>query len=193
MALHPRFEENGRLYVHLTDLDGDSRLIEYRISEEDENLADPESAKLILAVEEPGEFHNGGMLQFGPEGYLYVALGDGTFAFDVNPNAALKQNLLGSILRIDVDAADPYAVPADNPYVGEGLAPEIWLSGMRNPWRFFIDPVTRQMAIGDVGQFSREEITVVPLDVGGLDLGWPRMEGDECYLAESCVTASRQA
>jgi glucose/arabinose dehydrogenase len=189
MALHPRFEENGRLYVHLTDLDGDSRLIEYRISEEDENLADPESAKLILAVEEPGEFHNGGMLQFGPEGYLYVALGDGTFAFDVNPNAALKQNLLGSILRIDVDAADPYAVPADNPYVGEGLAPEIWLSGMRNPWRFFIDPVTRQIAIGDVGQFSREEITVVPMDVGGLDLGWPRMEGDECYLAESCVTA----
>ena len=189
LAIHPQFEQNGQFYVHLTDADGDSRLIEYRVSQDDPNLADPESAKLILAVEQPGEFHNGGMLQFGPEGYLYVALGDGTFAFDVNPNAALKQTLLGSILRIDVDAGDPYAIPSDNPYVGEGFAAEIWSSGMRNPWRFSIDPVTRQMAIGDVGQFSREEITVVPLDVGGLDLGWPRMEGDECYLADSCVTA----
>jgi len=188
IAIHPQFEVNGKFYVHLTDIDGDSRLIEYRVSEDDPNLADPESAKLILAVEEPGEFHNGGMLLFGPEGYLYVAMGDGTFTFDVNPNAAQKQTLLGSILRIDVDAADPYAVPADNPYVGDGLAAEIWLSGMRNPWRFSIDPVTRQMAIGDVGQFNREEITVVPLDAGGLDLGWPVMEGDECYLADTCAT-----
>lgn len=187
IALHPRFSDNGRFYVHFTDADGDSRLIEYRVSVDDPNLADPGSARLVLAVEQPGEFHNGGMIQFGPDGYLWVALGDGDFG-DSDRNAALRQNLLGSILRIDVDAGDPYAIPADNPYVGTDLAAEIWLSGVRNPWRFFIDAETRQIVIGDVGQFRWEEITVLPLDAGGLDLGWPRLEGSACYQAKSCAT-----
>ncbi len=95
--------------------------------------------------------------------------------------------MLGTILRIDVDGGSPYAVPSDNPYVDvPEFASEIWLSGMRNPWRFFIDPIDREISVGDVGQFRREEITVLPLDVGGLNLGWPIMEGDECYQAESC-------
>lgn len=188
LALHPDFAENRKFYVHLTDGEGDSRLIEYRVSHDDPNVADPASAKLILAVEQPGEFHNGGMLQFGPEGYLYVAMGDGGFG-EPDRNARLRQNVLGSILRIDVDGGDPYAVPSDNPFVGTADAPEIWLSGMRNPWRFFIDPESRQIVIGDVGQFDWEEITVLPLDAGGLDLGWPVVEGAECYQAESCSTA----
>lgn len=186
IALHPRFSDNARFFVHLTDRDGNSRLIEYRMSEDDPLLADPSSARLILEVGQPGEFHNGGMVQFGPEGYLYVGLGDGTFSKTVNPNAALLENPLGSILRIDVDGGDPYAVPADNPYVGTRFSPEIWISGMRNPWRFYIDAVDRLMVVGDVGQFRWEEITVVPLDAGGLDLGWPVVEGRECYLADEC-------
>ena len=187
MALHPRYSDNGRFYIHFTDGVGDSRLIEYQVSADDPNRADPTSARLILAVEQPGEFHNGGMIQFGPDGFLWVAYGDGDFG-DSDRNAVLRQNLLGSILRIDVDAADPYAVPADNPYVGTDLAAEVWLSGMRNPWRFFIDAETRQIVIGDVGQFSWEEITVLPMDAGGLDLGWPRLEGSRCYQADTCAT-----
>ena len=187
LTLHPRFSNNGRFYVHLTDNDGNSRLIEYRVSAGDPGLADPTSARLILAVEQPGEFHNGGMLQFGPDGYLWVAFGDGDFG-DSSRNARLRQNVLGSILRIDVDAADPYAVPADNPYVGTDHAAEIWLNGMRNPWRFSIDAATRQIVIGDVGQFLWEEITVLPLDGGGLDLGWPRLEGETCYQTDHCAT-----
>ncbi len=186
MALHPGFSDNGRFYVHLTDGAGDSRLIEYRVSADDPSIADPTSARLILAVDQPGEFHNGGMLQFGPDGYLWVGYGDGNFG-DSDRNAELRQNVLGSIVRIDVDAADPYAVPADNPFLGTSYAAEIWLSGMRNPWRFFIDAETRQIVIGDVGQFSWEEITVLPLDAGGLDLGWPRMEGDQCYRTDRCA------
>lgn len=185
LALHPDFERNGRFFVHLTDLDGDSRLIEYRVAGVDPNVADPRTARTVLRVEQPGEFHNGGQLLFGPDGYLFVGMGDGGFG-DPHVNAALRTNVLGSILRIDVDGGDPYSVPADNPYVGSANASEIWLSGVRNPWRFWIDAPTRKMVIGDVGQFRREEINVVPLDTGGLDLGWPTREGGECYEADEC-------
>jgi glucose/arabinose dehydrogenase len=185
MALHPDFDENRRFYLQTTDGRGDSQIIEYRVSAEDPNIADPASARLILKVEQPGEFHNGGMLQFGPDGYLYAGFGDGDFG-DSSRNGALRQNMLGTILRIDVDAGDPYAVPLDNPYVGTGSAPEIWMSGFRNPWRFFIDPQTRLVVIGDVGQFRWEEIQVVALDDAGLDFGWPVLEGRQCYEADVC-------
>jgi glucose/arabinose dehydrogenase len=126
------------------------------------------------------------MIQFGPDGYLYIAMGDGDFG-DSDRNGALTETLLGSILRIDVDAADPYAVPTDNPYVGSSTAaPEIWMSGMRNPWRFFIDAPTRSIVVGDVGQFEWEEIQLLSLDESGLDLGWPTMEGKRCYQASAC-------
>ena len=187
IALHPRFSVNGRFYVHLTDHLGDSRVIEYRVLPGEPNLADPASARLVLAVEQPGQFHNGGMLQFGPDGYLWIAYGDGNFG-QLNRSAQQRQSLLGSMLRIDVDAAEPYAVPSSNPYVGTGFAGEIWLSGTRNPWRFFIDAETRQIVIGDVGQFLWEEINVVPLDAGGLNLGWPRLEGEQCYESDRCET-----
>lgn len=185
IALHPEFEANGRFYVHLTDVWGDSRLVEYTLSADDPNVADPESARLVLAVEQPGEFHNGGMLQFGPDGFLYVAMGDGDFG-ESDRNAAVRSNLLGSILRIDVDRGDPYAVPADNPFVGTPDAAEVWFTGMRNPWRFFIDAPSRSIVVGDVGQFDWEEIQVLPLDAPGLDLGWPTLEGRHCYQADEC-------
>jgi glucose/arabinose dehydrogenase len=187
IATHPEFARNGRFYLHLTDRYGNSRLIEYRVDSEDPDRADPTSARLVLAVDQPGQFHNGGMIQFGPDGYLFVAMGDGGFGTK-GRNAREPSNVLGAILRIDVDAADPYAAPADNPYVENG-APEVWLTGLRNPWRFSIDPALRQITVGDVGQFTWEEITVLPLDAGGLDLGWPSLEGDRCYQSEDCSTA----
>ena len=188
MALHPDFASNGLLYLHLTDAEGDVRIVEYRMSSDEPNRLDPDSARLIMWVHEPGQFHNGGAVRFGPEGHLFVSFGDGGFG-EPERNARLPQNVLGTIVRIDVDAADPYAVPVDNPYVGTTFAPEVWVHGMRNPWRFWIDPVDRVLVIGDVGQFAWEEVTVLPLDEPGFDLGWPIMEADQCYWEEECDRA----
>lgn len=188
VALHPRFETNGLIYVDLTDRDGDVRIIEYSVVDtEDGPVADPETARLVMEVEQPGQFHNGGMLQFGPDGYLYASFGDGHFG-ESSANARDTRTLLGSIVRIDVDGAEPYAVPDDNPFVDSdgSSAPEIWAYGVRNPWRFFIDPVDRVVVVADVGQFEWEEVSVLPLDSGGHDLGWPIMEGDTCYLSDPC-------
>jgi glucose/arabinose dehydrogenase len=189
MVLHPEFADNGLFYVDFTDELGDTRVVEYRMLETDQGpVADLGSARSILWVDQPGQYHNGGMLQFGPEGRLFVSFGDGGFG-SPQANARDLSNVLGSIVRIDVDAADPYAVPIDNPFVGTGLAPETWVYGLRNPWRFFIDPVERVIVIGDVGQFTWEEVTVLPLDRGGFDLGWPTVEGGFCYEDPDCDPA----
>ena len=188
IALHPEFESNGRFFVNLTDAAGDVRVLEYRMSATEEGVADPRSARLVMKVEQPGQFHNGGMLQFGPDGFLYASFGDGHFG-PSQLNARELRNVLGSIVRLDVDSGDPYAVPRDNPFVGTGFAPEIWVYGMRNPWRFWIDPVDRVLVVADVGQFTWEEVTVLPLDTGGLDLGWPVMEGDHCHESATCDRA----
>lgn len=189
LALHPGFDENRLLYVDFTDLDGNTRILEYRIDEADDGpVADLESAREVMRVDQPGQYHNGGMLQFGPDGYLYASFGDGHFG-DPQWNARDIDTVLGSIIRIDVDAAEPYAVPSDNPFVGVEGADEVWLYGVRNPWRFWIDPVDRVIVVGDVGQFAWEEVTVVPLDVGGLDLGWPIIEAEHCYAEDDCDPA----
>jgi glucose/arabinose dehydrogenase len=123
------------------------------------------------------------MLEFGPDGYLYVALGDGA----ANPQAAQDtESLLGSILRLDVDGAQRYAIPPDNPFVDGGGAPEIWVYGLRNPWRFSIDEATGTLYIGDVGLEAWEEVDAIPLGEGGANLGWPLFEGDTCYQSEDC-------
>jgi glucose/arabinose dehydrogenase len=189
MALHPDFTDNALFYVNFTDRQGDTRVLEYRMIETDDGpVADRASARQIMWVDQPGQFHNGGMLQFGPEGHLFVSFGDGGFG-EPQVNARDTRNVLGSIVRIDVDAAHPYAVPIDNPFVGTGSASEIWVYGMRNPWRFFIDPIDRVLVIGDVGQFTWEEITVLSLDQGGQDLGWPDVEGAYCYEDPECDPA----
>lgn len=186
LALHPRFAESGLLYLNFTDEWGDTRIVEYRVVEtSDGPVADPASARLVMWVDQPGQFHNGGMLQFDPEGRLFVGFGDGGFG-DPQSNARNPRSVLGSIVRIDVDAARPYAVPADNPLVGTDAAPEVWAFGVRNPWRFFIDPVDRVVVVADVGQFTWEEISILSLDAGGYDLGWPLVEGPSCYAEPGC-------
>lgn len=176
LAFHPNFTRNGYLYVNYTDKNGDTRIARFTASNES---ADPRSEKLILAVKQPYANHNGGALKFGPDGYLYIALGDGGSQGDPFDNAQSGNSLLGKILRIDVDNGDPYAIPPDNPYAGSGeVYQEIWALGLRNPWRISFDPLTGDIWMGDVGQSSREEINRAPSGApGGLNFGWNAMEG----------------
>jgi glucose/arabinose dehydrogenase len=186
LAFHPRFASNRYFFVTFTDRQGIIRVERYTVGA-DPNRADPASAKVILAIEITGWCHFTGMLEFGPDGKLYIGVGDGC-----NPaNSQDKGNLFGKLLRIDVDAGDPYAIPADNPFVGQpGVRAEIWALGLRNPWRWSIDRETGLLFIGDVGGNDWEEINVAPLGRGGLNFGWPIMEGAMCHPL-TVVTCAR--
>ncbi len=187
MTFHPEYESNGFFYVDYTDADGDTRVVRYAVSTADPDAADPASAKLILAVEQPFSNHNGGLLLFGSDGKLYIGLGDGGSGGDPHGNGQDLGTLLGKILRIDVDEGDPYTIPSDNPFVGRADARgEIWAYGLRNPWRFAFDTAAGLLYIADVGQNAWEEVNVVAADVGGLNFGWNIMEGTHCYGASSC-------
>ena len=173
------FSPNGRyLYVDFTDTEGDTHVAEFAF---DDDGADPASERQVLFVEQPFSNHNGGALAFGPDGYLYVALGDGGSAGDPMGNAQSLSTLLGKLLRISPrpSAGEPYAIPADNPFVGRaGARPEIWAYGLRNPWRFSFDAATGDLWIGDVGQSGWEEIDLEPAGSdGGSNFGWDRLEG----------------
>lgn len=185
MAFHPDYADNGRFYVHYTNDDNNSTFASYLRSEEP-GVADPDSGTVLLTVEQPFHNHKGGMLAFGPDGYLYIGLGDGGGANDPENNAQNRGNLLGKILRIDVDRLAPYAIPEDNPFVGvEGVRPEIWAYGLRNPWRFSFDRQTGDLWIGDVGQNALEEVNFQPAaSDGGENYGWRVREGDICRPGE---------
>jgi hypothetical protein len=182
LTFHPEYADNGRFFVYYTDLNDDTLLVEYAVGE-DAGTADPRSAKELIFFDQPTERHNAGMLEFGPDGLLYVAVGDGG---DGGHNGQKPETLFGAILRLDVDSAEPYAIPPDNPFVDGGGAPEVWAFGLRNPWRFSIDPGTELMYIGDVGQADREEIDVVSLSDGGANFGWIYREGSMCFRAPEC-------
>lgn len=171
--------EGDRLYVSYTDLEGDSRLDEYAV---DAERADPASRRELLRVEQPYANHNGGHVAFGPDGLLYLGLGDGGDAFDPEGNGQALDTLLGKLLRIDPRPAPDgaaYTVPPDNPFVGQPDArPEIWAYGLRNPWRFAFDAENGDLWIGDVGQDELEEIDHLPLEASrGANFGWSRFEG----------------
>jgi glucose/arabinose dehydrogenase len=188
IAFHPKFSENGRFFVHATPAAGStgqrSRILEGRV--DPATLAGPSVDRVVLEVEQPYANHNGGQLRFGPDGMLYVALGDGGFRADPQGNGQNLGTWLGSILRIDVDGASPYAVPPDNPFVGRaGARPEIWAWGLRNPWRFAFDPQGR-LIVADVGQNRFEEIDLV---ARGDNLGWNLREADTCFRDAPCATA----
>lgn len=180
LAFHPRFDENGRLFAYFTDATNDTHLVELA-TDADARVVDPSTMKTLISFSQPTDRHNAGMLEFGPDGYLYVALGEGGKA---SVHAQNPATLLSSILRIDVDGGDPYAIPADNPFAdGVDGAPEVWAFGLRNPWRIAIDPVDRLMYIGDVGHEDIEEIDIVPIDDGGgYNFGWLPMEGSTCFV-----------
>jgi glucose/arabinose dehydrogenase len=150
-------------------------------------VADPSSASLVLAVDQPYANHNGGHVLFGPDGMLYVAMGDGGSGGDPQGNGQNPAALLGKILRIDVNGAAPYAIPPTNPFVGQtGKRPEIWFTGVRNPWRFSFDREAGLLYLADVGQNAWEEVNVTPAATGGLNLGWNLMEAAHCYGGGGC-------
>ena len=179
LAFHPEFTENRRVFLYYTDADLDSRISEFAVVD---GVIDPSSERIVLEVIQPFDRHKAGMLEFGPDGLLYIALGDGATGGNRASDPFFHH---GSILRIDVDGAEPYGIPAHNPFADgrEGL-PEIWAMGLRNPWRFSIDEGL--VYVGDVGQQSLEEIDVVPLDHPAPDLGWPGMEGTRCHFDQAC-------
>jgi glucose/arabinose dehydrogenase len=192
IAFSPDYAATGRLYAFYnsrTGAYGDVRISEFRRSVFDPDRVDPSSERILLTIPKPFENHNGGMLQFGPDGYLYASVGDGDPGSLHPPGffAQRRDTLLGSILRIDPRGGDPYAVPADNPFVAvEGARPEIWAYGLRNPWRFWIDE-TGAMLVGDVGSTSREEIDLIRPGESGLNFGWPCFEGTVVFdEASSC-------
>jgi glucose/arabinose dehydrogenase len=184
LAFHPQYAANGRFYVYFTDPNGDIRIVRYLVSAADSNVADPLSADTVLAVAHPGQSnHNGGQLQFGPDGKLYAGLGDGGSGGDPDGNGQDRHALLGKLLRLDVDGASGYTIPATNPFQSDTTAaPEIWALGVRNPWRFSFDRQTGDLYIGDVGQGAWEEVDVQPAaSAGGVNYGWVVMEGRHCY------------
>jgi glucose/arabinose dehydrogenase len=190
LAFHPSFSSNRFFFVHYTNKNGDTRVERYTVSSTNADRADIATAKLILAVDQPYSNHNGGQLEFGPDGMLYLGLGDGGSGGDPHEYGQSLATLLGKLLRIDVDRGDPYAIPANNPFVGtSGARPEIWAYGLRNPWRFAFDPLTNRLYIADVGQNRYEEVDVVDYRTAGLNYGWNVMEGAHCYESASCNSA----
>jgi glucose/arabinose dehydrogenase len=187
LAFHPDYETNGRFFVNYTDSSGDTVIVEYRVSRDPAHAA-PGSARVILREDQPYANHNGGNLVFGPDGYLYIGMGDGGSGGDPHGNGQRTDTLLGKMLRIDVDGAGPYRIPPDNPFVGDrqGRA-EIWGTGLRNPWRFSFDRETGDLWIGDVGQDQVEEVNRTRAGRGGSNYGWNVMEGTQCYSpSEGC-------
>jgi len=176
LAFHPQYAQNGRFFVNYTDKSGKDTIARFQVSS-DPNVADPNSEVKLLSIDDPFPNHNGGVLAFGPDGYLYAGLGDGGSAGDPFGNGQNTKALLGKILRLDVDSAEPYAVPADNPFGNE-----VWAYGLRNPWRFSFDKSTGDLYIGDVGQNAWEEIDFLPAgSPGGTNFGWNFREGAHDY------------
>jgi glucose/arabinose dehydrogenase len=189
LAYHPDYPRNGYFYVNYTDRDGNTVISRFSVSGQNPDVADPDSEKRLFYISQPYPNHNGGSVVFGPDGYLYLGLGDGGAGGDPQGNAQNTGVLLGKILRIDVDHGDPYAIPPDNPFAQGGGAPEVWAYGLRNPWRFSFDALTSDLYIGDVGQNAWEEIDYLPANAaGGVNFGWDYREGNHPF--EGPVPAS---
>ncbi len=194
LAFHPD-PADPRFFVYYTALDGRETVASYTTLASDRDRADPDSATVLLRMDDPFPNHNGGGLAFGPDGYLYISTGDGGGGGDPLDSGRHLDTLLAKVLRIDVNVpsggAVPYAIPDDNPFLAvAGARPEIWLTGLRNPWRIRFDRATGDLWIGDVGQNEREEVDVARAGIGGLDFGWNIMEGTFCYRdgGTNCLT-----
>lgn len=189
LAFHPDYPADPRFFVDYTDLNGDTVVSEFRAGGTDPDSANPDSERVLVRIQQPYANHNGGGLAFGPDGMLYISTGDGGSAGDPQGHGRDLGTLLAKILRIDVDGdhgTAPYVIPSDNPFVGRsGARPEVWLTGLRNPWRMRFDRKTGDLWIGDAGQDAWEEIDVARAGVGGLDFGWNTMEGDHCFQPAS--------
>lgn len=189
LAFSPRFRRSHRFYVDYTDRDGDTVIARYVVRAD--GSADADSERVVLKIDQPYTNHNGGQIDFGPDGMLYIGMGDGGSGGDPEHRAQDPEELLGKLLRIDVESVSDtdrraYVVPSTNPFVGRrGWRPEIWDLGLRNPWRFSFDTLTGYLYIADVGQDRVEEIDAEPIGRGGFDYGWDRFEGSETFEPES--------
>ncbi|MGK0216990.1 MAG: glucose/arabinose dehydrogenase [Planctomycetota bacterium] len=188
LAFHPDYDLNGRFFVNYTNNSGNTRVIEYAVSATDPNVANPTAVQTIYMAGQPFSNHNGGCIQFGPDGKLYIGFGDGGSANDPGNRAQNVSEKMGKMMRLDIDLAAPF-IPIDNPFVGvSSTLDEIWAIGLRNPWRFSFDRLTGDMYIGDVGQGSKEEISFQPASsTGGENYGWRCMEGTNCTGLSGCT------
>ena len=187
LAFDPGFAQNGYVYIDYTANDASVQVVRYTLSPAQPDQLDPQTAYPIMSIPKRSKVHNGGTLMFGPDGYLYISLGDD----DASDQAQQVTSIYGKILRIDVDSGQPYAIPPTNPFVDRpGDAAEIWSYGLRNPWRFSFDRATGDLWIGDVGDAKWEEVDMQPASShGGEDYGWPYYEGSECEITEHCQDA----
>jgi len=191
VAFHPNYPSNGYFFVNYTNRQGDTVIARYNVSD-NPDIADPNSEKILMTIGQPHANHNGGQVAFGPDGYLYIGMGDGGAANDPQNRAQDLSTLLGKILRIDIDNGDPYGVPETNPFVSnESARPEIWSYGWRNPWRFSFDINTDDLYIADVGQNQYEEVDVELAGTeAGQNYGWRLMEGLHCFRPADCDPAA---
>ena len=181
LAFHPNYEQDGRLFVNYTNLNGRTIISSFLVSE-DPNKTENTSEQVILEIPQPFSNHNGGALNFGADGYLYIGTGDGGSGGDPNNYGQSLGILLGKLLRIDIDTGAPYSIPDDNPFAKQDGLDEIWAYGLRNPWRIAFDPLTGDLFMGDVGQNSIEEVNFQPGDSpGGENYGWNIMEGSQTF------------
>lgn len=194
LAFHPDYTNNGYFFVNYTNNSGDTQITRYTVDGSDPDLADPSSALPILTVDQPYSNHNGGCVQFGPDGYLYIGMGDGGAGGDPENRAQNLMEMLGKMLRLDIDNTENgnnYAIPADNPFVGDPNAhDEIWAYGLRNPWRFSFDMQDQNIWIADVGQNQREEINRQSSSEAGLNYGWRCYEASLPFNTSGCPNAS---
>lgn len=188
LVFHPAYAENGYFFVNYTNNSGHTTVARYQVSPDDPDVADPASAHILFTVTQPFSNHNAGDLNFGPDGYLYIALGDGGSGGDPNGNGQKRNTMLGKLLRLDVDQGDPYAIPTDNPFQQDtATLDEIWALGLRNPWRFSFDRLTGDLWIADVGQGSWEEVNFTPAgSTGGENYGWRCYEGMVAFNTGGC-------
>ena len=188
LAFHPGYAGNGRFVIYYTNTAGDTRVSVFRVSA-NPDLADAASEQVILSVDQPYSNHNGGMVSFGPDGKLYVGLGDGGSGGDPQNHGQNRNSLLGKLLRLEISATGDMSIPGDNPFVGQpGVRPEIWSYGLRNPWRFSFDRSTGDLYIADVGQNALEEVhvsTTAQQRGRGANYGWKIMEGSACFSPSS--------
>lgn len=190
LAFHPNYASNGLFFINYTNTSGNTIIAKYNVDTVNPNLANASSGSVLLTIAQPFANHNGGTLKFGPDGYLYIGMGDGGGSGDPGNRAQNNTVLLGKMLRIDVNSGTPYAIPNNNPYVGIAGADEIWAIGLRNPWKFSFDKIKNNLWIADVGQNNIEEINVVSTTEAGLNYGWRCYEGNSAYNTTGCPLQS---
>ncbi len=190
-VLHPQFESNGTFFVNYTNSQNLTFLSKFQTMPSDPDQGDPDSEEILLTMVQPTDIHNGAGMVFGPDGFLYFGMGDGGYYDDPDNNSQNGNTYLGAIMRIDVDGATPYAIPNDNPFIGDpNVLDEIWAMGVRNPWRFDFDPLTDDLYIADVGGTLWEEIDFEPAGSGGgFNYGWRCYQGFAPHILEGCGPA----